>query len=87
LPKLEKKLEVPKTKLIFLLNKLLFQIYKKKFYQDKMKKAAKMVGHIDKKDVEILALALKLETYLWSQDKDFEKCGYQKILKTYNFID
>ena len=30
--------------------------------------------------------SILLETYLWSQDKDFEKAGYQKLLKTYDFI-
>lgn len=46
-----------------------------------------MIGHIDVKDIDILALALELDAYLWSQDKDFEGCGYSKLLKTYNFID
>ena len=41
---------------------------------------------LDKKDIDILALSLKFETYLWSQDKDFETAGYLKLLKTYNFI-
>jgi predicted nucleic acid-binding protein len=45
-----------------------------------------MIYHIDKKDVDILALSLKLDCFLWSQDKDFEKCGFKKLLKTYDFI-
>jgi len=44
------------------------------------------MAHIDKKGIEILALALKFETFLWSQDKHFEKAKYSKILKTYDFI-
>lgn len=51
-----------------------------------MKDAKEIIEEIDEKDIDILALALKLETYLWSQDKDFEKAGYQKLLKTYDFI-
>lgn len=46
-----------------------------------------MISHIDKKDIDILALALKFETYLWSQDKHFDSSGYSKILKTYDFIN
>ena len=46
-----------------------------------------MIEEIDKKDVDILALALQFDTYLWSQDRDFETAGYLKILKTYNFIE
>lgn len=87
LPVLEKKLEVSKIKLLSSLNMLPFKIYKGSFYQNNLKEAKNMIAHIDKKDVDILALALKLETYLWSQDKDFEKAGYEKLLKTHNFIN
>jgi predicted nucleic acid-binding protein len=45
-----------------------------------------MIYHIDKKDVDILALSSKSDCFLCSQDKDFEKCGFKKLLKTYDFI-
>lgn len=86
LPKLAKKLDISQEGLNLLLEKLPLLVYKNNFYNSKSKKAKGMIGEIDEKDIEILALALKLETYLWSQDKDFEKCGYPKLLKTYNFI-
>ncbi|PJB99512.1 MAG: hypothetical protein CO077_01390 [Candidatus Nealsonbacteria bacterium CG_4_9_14_0_8_um_filter_35_12] len=85
-PRLEKKLEIPQRKLISLLEGLPLTIYAKDFYKDKLKEAKEVIAHIDKKDVEILALALKLETFLWSQDKHFEKAKYSKLLKTYDFI-
>lgn len=85
-PKLKKKLGVSKTKLFSLLNELPLQVYSQSIYKDRLKEAQKMIAHIDKKDVEILALAIKLGTFIWSQDKHFEKSGYQKLLKTYNFI-
>ena len=87
LPRLEKKLNVSERELNLLLSKLPFIIYKKDFYRSNLQQARKMIAHIDKKDMDILALALKFETYLWSQDKDFEKAGYQKLLKTYDFIN
>ena len=86
LPRLEKKLGVSEAKLTSLLKELPIQVYSKNFYKDKFKEAHKMIAHIDKKDVEILALAIKSGTFIWSQDKHFEKSGYHKFLKTYDFI-
>jgi len=85
-PRLEKKLGIPQRKLISLLEGLPLTVYAKDFYKDKLKEAKKIIAHIDKKDVEILALALKLDSFLWSQDKHFEKTKYSKLLKTYDFI-
>lgn len=85
-PKIAKKLEIFEEELLSLLNKLPLKIYDSLFYRNKLKEAQKIIGHIDKKDVEILALALKLETFVWSQDKHFENSGYRKILKTYDFV-
>lgn len=86
LPRLEKKLKISQRKLISLLGQLPIEIYKQSFYKNDVGEAKKLIAHIDKKDTDILALALKFKTYLWSQDKDFEKAGYQKLLKTYDFI-
>lgn len=86
LPRLAKKLSITPNKLETLLGKLPVLVYGRTFYKEKLKEAEKMIGNIDKKDIEILALALMLETYLWSQDRDFDECGYQKVLKTYHFI-
>lgn len=83
---LEKKLEVSQQKLLSLLKELPIEAYPRSFYEDKLKEAQKLIFHIDKKDVEILALAIKLETFIWSQDKHFEKSGYKKFLNTYDFI-
>ena len=81
-----KKLNVFQGDLEKILEKTPLIIYERNFYKGKLREAKEMIGKIDKKDVDILALALKFETYLWSQDKDFEKAGYQKLLKTYDFI-
>ena len=86
LPHLSAKIRVHRRTLTALLKKLPTLIYKKNFYKGNLREAVRTIGEIDAKDVDILALALKLETYLWSQNKDFETCGYPKILKTYNFI-
>ena len=87
LPKLAEKLDIPQEELSSLLERLPISIYKRGFYDAELKISGEMIGKIDKKDIEILALTLKFGTYLWSQDRDFEKCGYSKILKTHNFIE
>jgi len=86
LPRLAKKIGIPRKEFSTLLNNLPIKVYGRIFYRDKLKEARKMIYHIDKKDVDILALSLKLDSFLWSQDKDFEKCGFKKLLKTYDFI-
>jgi predicted nucleic acid-binding protein len=87
IPKLEKKLNISQKEIILLLDALPLKTYSKEFYKDRIEQSKNMIFHIDKKDVEILALALKFQTYLWSQDKHFDKSGYTKILKTCNFIN
>jgi len=49
-------------------------------------KASEFIGDIDEKDVDILALALETDNYLWSEDKDFEEAGYKKLIKTKDFF-
>lgn len=71
LPKLSKKLGISETNLNQLLLQLPLKIFKNNYYKDYLKGAKKLIGEIDAKDVEILALALKLDTYLWTQDKHF----------------
>lgn len=87
LPRLGKKLEIPAKNFKALLSKIPLKIYPRKFYQDYLTGANEVMRDIDLKDAEILALALKCNNYLWSQDKDFEKSEYQKLLKTYDFIN
>lgn len=43
------------------------------FYSEKIKKAKQMIEGRDSDDVHLLALALKLNCPIWSNDKDFEK--------------
>lgn len=86
LPRLARKIGVAEEKLTRLLDELPIQIYSRNFYRDKLRAARKMMDHIDSKDTEILALAIKMGIFIWSQDKHFDKAGYSKILKTYDFI-
>jgi len=86
LPRLEKKIGISQKEIQTALQKLPIQVYGEEFYKGKKGEAEQMMKEIDPKDVDVLALSLFLETYLWSQDTDFEKAGYQKLLKTYHFL-
>ncbi len=61
-------------------------IKKRDFYGESLSEAEEMIGEIDEKDIDILGLAIETNNYLWSQDKDFEKAGYEKLLKTKDFF-
>lgn len=61
-------------------------IHSKDFYSDKIEKAKQLIEHIDKKDIDILALALKTSNPLWSEDTHFEKISQINLLKTKDFF-
>lgn len=86
LPRFARKLHLPITELETAVQLLPIQTYHKSFYSRQLVAAEKLIGHVDPKDVDILALALHFNCYLWSQDKDFDQSGYTKILKTYQFL-
>lgn len=62
------------------------KIYKRDDYIDKIKHAKEIIGKIDKKDVDILALALKLNAPLWSNDRHFTGVKEVVIVKTKDMI-
>jgi len=55
-------------------------------YKNSLKEAEENIGSVDKKDVEILALALETGNYLWTDDKDFDKIDYNRVIKTKDFF-
>jgi len=57
------------------------------YYKNYIKEAEDLIGEIDKNDINILALYLKEKTFLWSEDKHFEKVKYKiNLVKTEDFI-
>ena len=57
------------------------------FYRSHLNEAKNLIGLIDSKDVEILELVLKLNTYLWSEDRHFEEIKERiKLIKTEGLI-
>lgn len=62
------------------------KINKRRSYKESLEKTEELMGDIDEKDVEILALSLKTENYLWTDDKDFDQIDYDKTIKTKDFF-
>lgn len=62
-------------------------VFSKEYYSHMVSKARKALRDIDPHDVDILALYYTEETYLWSEDKDFERVTPQmRLLKTKDFF-
>jgi len=63
------------------------QTVSRNYYKDYLGKAKKLIQKIDPDDADILALYLKEKTFLWSEDKDFEKVQPKiNLLKTEDLI-
>lgn len=52
-------------------------IYPRHFYKDLLAKAAMKLSGRDEDDIELLALAMKLEIPIWSNDNDFKDSGFE----------
>ncbi len=62
------------------------RIYKREFYAEFLTIASKKLAESDEDDVELLALSLKLEVPVWSNDRHFQQAGVEvystaKLLK------
>lgn len=62
------------------------KIYQRKFYEDFLDGASRLLAGNDEDDVELLALSLKLKVPVWSNDRDFQRAGVEtystaKLLK------
>jgi len=78
---------VGKKEIIQALSLLPIKTYHTNFYRAYIEKAKELIDSIDPKDADILALTLKLNTYLWSEDKHFEEIkNHVKLLKTESLV-
>ncbi len=85
-PEISKKSGEDEDLILETLNLIPLDVKEKGFYEDSLEKADEVIGDIDEKDVHVLALALETDDYLWSQDRDFEEAGYEKLIKTKDFF-
>jgi predicted nucleic acid-binding protein len=86
IPEVAKRTEAREEIIYFALSLLPLRIYSPSFYANKIKEAEELIGEIDKKDVDILALTLFTRAPLWSQDRDFENIKGIKLLKTKDML-
>lgn len=75
LSRLASKIYVPEEMLRLELELLLLTVCKKENYRDFVPGAKKRITERDKNDVDLLALALKLDYPIWTNDQDFEQIG------------
>ena len=61
--------------------------FQPKEYHDKLWAAEMLIGKRDPKDVDILALALKFDFPIWSEDKDFSGIEEIELFRTSDMLN
>jgi predicted nucleic acid-binding protein len=72
MPSLASKYRLEKKILETQLKLLPLKVFQRKFYQDFLKQAEERIGKIDPDDIDLLALGLKLNIPIWTNDSDFQ---------------
>lgn len=72
IPHLASKYGLPEEILQLQLKLLPLKVFTRKFYQVFLREAKALIGEKDPEDIDLLALALKLNIPIWSNDKDFQ---------------
>lgn len=86
-PEIAKRSSVPTEELHRALALIPLHVYGEEYYETKMPLARRLLERIDPYDADILALYLEEGTYLWSDDKDFERIDPPiRLLKTKDFF-
>jgi predicted nucleic acid-binding protein len=83
IPILALKRDIPAEDLYMAFSMLPLSVCEDDFYRDKITQAKRMIGKRDPDDAHLLALALKLNCPIWSNDKDFEGLG----VRVYSTLD
>lgn len=87
LPYVAEKSDVPLTEIKNALLLLPISMYSKEYYQHALRRARNALKDIDPHDADILALYFVEDTYLWSEDRGFEKVTPRlRLLKTRDFF-
>ncbi|MBI2118520.1 MAG: PIN domain nuclease [Elusimicrobia bacterium] len=79
----EKIKRVPLIDSELILNTLPLVILEKERYHQKLIEAHTLIGRKDKKDTDLLALALQENVPIWSEDSDFKINEVKRIIKTF----
>ncbi|MFO7992357.1 MAG: PIN domain-containing protein [Thermoplasmata archaeon] len=71
--------------LTLLLDKIL--VAPEETYRTELEQATEILGDTDIKDVPFLALAIKKDAYIWSDDGDFEEQDLVEVWKTKKMVE
>jgi len=77
LPTLADKAEVPLEVALGALHLLPITIYRRTFYRAEAAQARDLIWSRDPNDVDLLALALKVRSPIWTNDRDFQGLGVE----------
>ncbi len=86
IPTISKKSNVDEKKIKEALYLLPIKAYSQKHYNNKIKSAEEIIGKIDKKDIDILALSLEKNCPLWSEDKHFRDIDDINLIRTKDLV-
>ena len=78
-PRLARKLGTMPAFLEYALDLLPLRRYPARAYRRTMAEARRRIGRRDPDDIDVLALALRLQVPLWSNDRDFEGTGVEQM--------
>jgi predicted nucleic acid-binding protein len=78
-PQLARKLGTMPAFLEYALDLLPLRRYSARAYRETMVEARRRIGSRDPDDIDVLALALRLRAPLWSNDRDFEGTGVERL--------
>lgn len=86
-PRIAAKSGVEQSRLEELLSFLPITIINRGEYQQQIRKATKMMDETNRHDIDLLALVLEKNSYLWSEDRHFEKIKDKiRLLKTEDLL-
>ncbi len=86
IPYISKKSGIKVEEIQRALSILPLKVYEREDYEGKIGDAERIIKHIDEKDVDILALSLKLNAPLWTNDRHFNGVKEVVVVKTKDLI-
>ena len=86
LPLISEKSGIAEKEIHEALSLLPIKTYSRKNYSSQIIRADEIIGKMDKKDVDILALSFKENCPIWSEDKHFRDKEEITLLRTKNLI-
>lgn len=86
IPELAKESVVPESELFYAFERFPITAIPPHVYDEKRKQAESLMARRDPKDVDILALALKYEAALWTNDKDFDDLPDLQVFTTADML-